>query len=535
MKQARLKIKGEKDFLIEDEMTSIGRASDNKISLAEDSNVSRYHAEIEIRNSSEFWLIELGSSNGTTVNGKPVETEFLLRDGDLIVLGGTSEIEFQLEEKAPEDDEKLFAANINSASTSASSPVGATSGDAAQITPEMTTVGGSGGVSASKMPLMLIVTGLACGLAVIFVAAAIIFSAGGFASTTGNGGGGGNCNAKAVITSPENGDTIDKETEISVEAENTDCIRRAVFLLDDQEIASAENAPYQATLDPKQFPELADGVNHSLKVVLEDTNGNRLAPLGGEVLLAFETAEIATPTQTPTGEETPVPTATPTTGKQPSLIEIQEMCKKLVKQFSGNFAYKFDQQFLQEVQKKTGEYAAAEGFFARADAYRDLINFEFHKENGLDASLPFLLAMSRSKFNAQQKNGADEGLWQLSNEFVASNGYKTPCEAESLSDAGQNCAAKTSSIYLKALVLKIFNGDAIYAVAAFGMSEQEASNWASTLPPNREDFWRIIREPRQREQAARFFAAGIVADNPQKFGMKKDKPISELYRNLIGN
>jgi hypothetical protein len=365
--------------------------------------------------------------------------------------------------------------------------------------------------------------GLACGLAVICVAGALLYSYGSAAAQ---------CDAKAVIISPENGDTINKETEITVDAENTDCVRRAVFLLDDAEIASADSAPYTATLDPKQFPALSDGGNHSLKVVLEDASGNLLAP--SEIILAFETATIATPTPTPSEEETPAPTVTPPTGKQPSLIDIQEMSKKLVKQFSGNFAYKFDQQFLQEVQKKTPEYAAAEGYFARAETFRDLINLEFHRGNGLDAPLGFLLAMSRSKFNPE-KQGTEEGLWRLSDEFVTANGYKTICQTESLSDSSQNCAAKTSSIYAKALVLKIFNGDAVYAAAAFGMSEQEASQWASSLPPAREDFWKVINSPKQREQVARFFAAGIVAENPQRFGMKKDKPISELYRNLMGN
>jgi pSer/pThr/pTyr-binding forkhead associated (FHA) protein len=86
--KATLKINGEKEFTIEDELITLGRASDNKISLADDSNVSRYHAEIENR-SGEFWLIELGSSNGTTVNGAPVETEIPLQSGDVILLGGS--------------------------------------------------------------------------------------------------------------------------------------------------------------------------------------------------------------------------------------------------------------------------------------------------------------------------------------------------------------------------------------------------------------------------------------------------------------
>jgi hypothetical protein len=508
MAKATLKINGEKDFTIADDVTSIGRASDNKLALADDSNVSRYHVEIENRDGC-FWLVELGSSNGTSVNGEPLETEIPLQDKDRILLGGTSEIEFFLAAEIPPEAEKSSAAapSINANLPNANAPSAPAAQDAEK---------------AAKMPVMLIVMGLACGLAVICVVGVLLYS---YSSSA-------QCEAKAVITSPENGDTINKETEITVEAENADCVARAVFLLDGAEIASADSAPYTATLDPKQFPALSDGGNHSLQVVLEDADGKRLAP--SEVFLAFETLATPTPTPTPSEEETPVPTLTPPTGKQTSLIDVQEMCKKLVKQFSGNFAYKFDQQFLQEVQKKTPEYAAAEGYSARAETYRDLINLEFHKENGLDAPLGFLLAMSRSKFKPQ-KQGTEEGLWRLSDEFVAGNGYKTICAAESLSDTAQNCAAKTSSIYAKALVLKIFNGDVVYAAAAFGMSEQEASQWAAGLPPAREDFWKIITSPKQREQVARFFAAGIVAENPQKFGMKKDKPISELYRNLIGN
>ena len=360
----------------------------------------------------DFRLIELGSSNGTTVNGDPLETNIPLQDGDVILLGGTSRIEFFLaEEKAEEAENPSInppSVNADLPSAKVNAPTAAPVAESAEKT--------------AKMPVMLIVMGLACGLAVVCVVGVLLYSLSSPAQ----------CDARAVITSPENGETINKETEITVDAQNTDCVSRAVFLLDGAEIASADSAPYAATLDPKQFPALADGGNHSLQVVFEDAAGKRLAP--SEVFLAFETLATPTPTPTPGEEETPVPTNTPPGGKQTSLIDVQEMCRKLVKQFSGNFAYKFDQQFLQEVQKKTPEYASAEGYSARAEAYRDLINLEFHKENGLDAPLGFLLAMSRSKFNPQ-KQGAEEGLWKLSDEFVTGNGYKTICPAESMSDA----------------------------------------------------------------------------------------------------
>jgi FOG: FHA domain len=516
MSKAFLKIGGE-EFPLEDDLITIGRASDNKISFAHDSNVSRYHAEIENR-AGEFWLIELGSSNGTTLNSVPVEGEILLQDGDHIILGGTSEIFFYTGKQKTEPKKENETAPADS--TAASNFLNDGGTPSLPVTPSASKTPGS------KISPMLIVTGLACGLAVIAIAAVVIFIFG-FGGETAS-----KCEAKAVITSPEMGDTISSETEIIVDAQNTDCVRRAVFLIDDAEIASSDSEPFSVTIDPKQFPEFADGANHSLKLVFEDENGNRIP--ASEVVLAFETAEIATPTPTPESDETPVPTSTPGQEKRASLIEIKKMFDALLKQFSGGVAYRTDEQFLQEIQKRTAEFATAEGFSARAEMYRDLINLEFHKENGLDAPVGFLLAMSRSQFNPQ-KQGANEGLWQLSDEFVTANGYKTACQTESLSDKSQNCAAKTAAIYTKALVVKIFNGDIIYAVAAFGMTEGEASAWASSLPANRENFWRIITNPNQREQVAKFFAAAIVAENPEKFGLKKDKPISALYRNLLGN
>ena len=63
---------------------SLGRSSDNDVSFSGDSNVSRYHAEIELLGD-ECWLIDLGSANGTTLNGRPVEARERLLNGDEIV------------------------------------------------------------------------------------------------------------------------------------------------------------------------------------------------------------------------------------------------------------------------------------------------------------------------------------------------------------------------------------------------------------------------------------------------------------------
>lgn len=59
----------------------------------DDTNVSREHAEIR-PDGDGFVLSDLGSTNGTTVNGDPV-TARRLEDGDRVMLGGTTSFEFR--------------------------------------------------------------------------------------------------------------------------------------------------------------------------------------------------------------------------------------------------------------------------------------------------------------------------------------------------------------------------------------------------------------------------------------------------------
>src|SRR5215831_17482365 len=72
---------------------SIGRAADNSIRI-DDENVARYHVAIE-EQSDGFWLSDLGSEQGTTVNGSSISSKWRLKDGDLVGLGGRSSLKFQ--------------------------------------------------------------------------------------------------------------------------------------------------------------------------------------------------------------------------------------------------------------------------------------------------------------------------------------------------------------------------------------------------------------------------------------------------------
>jgi pSer/pThr/pTyr-binding forkhead associated (FHA) protein len=67
---------------------SVGRNPAATLKLPYDESVSRRHAELEVRNG-EAVVRDLGSSNGTTINGVPVRTPMLLHAGDEVAFGRT--------------------------------------------------------------------------------------------------------------------------------------------------------------------------------------------------------------------------------------------------------------------------------------------------------------------------------------------------------------------------------------------------------------------------------------------------------------
>lgn len=504
--KAKLIIDFDKEVTISEGVTTIGRASDNIISFINDSNVSRYHAEIETRDD-EFWFVELGSSNGSKINGEIISGEKILQDGDVILLGGTSEIEFFIDKSSVESEksEEIIS------QTEFEKPQAKIPTQNSGLNPQ----------DSNKFPIVLAVTAIACGLAIVSIFAVIFY----LNMET-------SCKAEAKIVGIENGLTLTEPAQINLEFKGESCIKQAIFMLDGEPIA-IENPPFSTTIDPNNFGNLADGGTHILSVALVDEKGKQtLQP--SSISLFFETAQIvkkATPIVTPSVEPTdnPNPNPNPTIidDRKVSAADVVKMCNEINQQFSGKFVYKFDNQFIQRVQSKTTEFRS-ENYFSRALPYQNVINVSFVMDNQLDASLGYFLAMSRSQFK-NEKRGNNEGLWQMTSDFVSANGYGSVCENQNLSDKDQICAAKIAALYLKNIVVKIFEGDTVYGVAAFGMTEQEAFDFRSKLPAERTNFWQVLRNPKQQDEVVRFYAAAIVAENPQKFGLKRDKPIHELY------
>jgi hypothetical protein len=71
--------------LVDDDLVVVGRGADARIRFV-DSRVSRRHAQIECA-AGRHLVVDLGSTNGTSVNGVSV-TRHLLVDGDVVSAGG---------------------------------------------------------------------------------------------------------------------------------------------------------------------------------------------------------------------------------------------------------------------------------------------------------------------------------------------------------------------------------------------------------------------------------------------------------------
>ena len=76
----------------------IGRAADNSLVL-DDDMASAHHARLSFQDG-QWWLEDLGSRNGTAVNGIPLEGPLVVTFGDQIAFG---RVEFRMEAPVVED------------------------------------------------------------------------------------------------------------------------------------------------------------------------------------------------------------------------------------------------------------------------------------------------------------------------------------------------------------------------------------------------------------------------------------------------
>jgi pSer/pThr/pTyr-binding forkhead associated (FHA) protein len=424
-------------------VASIGRAAGNAVCLKDDSSVSRYHAVIADRGDG-FWLTDLGTRNGTTVNNDPVASEKQLNDGDLICVGGGSTIEFCW----PVTDEKEAEESPGS-SAAAPTPVSVEESPARQKSPaDEDSAAPADKQSSSETTrepssgrTLGIVVGLVGGLAVTTLLVGILFATG---------------IVGAQKSRPANSSI--SETRPTV---------------DD---------PPEPTPEP------------TATVEVKDVSG---------------------------GEAAPTPNATPNNGTESLVAAAQVLAAKISPK-----NYNIDPAFAALIGSYVEEYRRAPGYYGRARKYRDAIDKEFVNTQGLPPLFGYVMAMSRSKF--EEGNG---GIWQLpaplvKGEVAGVEGPDTP--------AG---STKVAASYMRGL-WDIFGREGfMYAVACYGMTADQAGEVQQQLElkdPSGEaryDFWRMknagVVKGDQVERVARFFAAGIVAERPQQFGLK-EQPLSTL-------
>jgi pSer/pThr/pTyr-binding forkhead associated (FHA) protein len=73
--------------------TTIGRSGENTIALDGDEFASGRHARVESARDG-VWIIDLGSTNGTFVNGERIDGRRRLHEGDVVQVGDT-ELRFE--------------------------------------------------------------------------------------------------------------------------------------------------------------------------------------------------------------------------------------------------------------------------------------------------------------------------------------------------------------------------------------------------------------------------------------------------------
>jgi anti-anti-sigma factor len=77
-----------REYAIPPDGLLIGRRADAGVPL-DDAEVSRRHAEVRFREGTYF-VADLGSSNGTLLNGQPIQGEAVLTEGDVVQVGSAT-------------------------------------------------------------------------------------------------------------------------------------------------------------------------------------------------------------------------------------------------------------------------------------------------------------------------------------------------------------------------------------------------------------------------------------------------------------
>ncbi|MCI0336645.1 MAG: FHA domain-containing protein [Acidobacteria bacterium] len=476
---------------------SIGRASDNTICLT-DETVSRYHAIIEER-AGRFWVNDLGSVHGTTVNGIPIRSAYELQDGDVISIGGAVSWRFITDhQEVPENKTPDLAPDVLIGDEP---PVSRTT---IQGAPSPSPIGTPGDGQDDRLSIVHIGVAVAVGIIVFGIIGATLF-------WDKIREGRGDCGS-ARIVNPPSGAIISEAVTVRIRPDNPECIRSVSYKIDGHEFANSSPGSFETTLDPAKIrailPYLSDG-EHRLSIVVENESG-----------VVKEIAESISLTLDLPDEDGEI-----------GLDKIRSMVETLTTEITSlGGALEFEEEFLQRIRQATGEFRA--DVIPEAEAHRLEIRKAFN-DAGINYILGFILAGSRSRFKDDQAMsgcGVDPnsvGILKVPHTVIAQ--YSQSNSKDS------TAAVEVGARHLKGLMDSFGETeDFIYAVACFGKPAARAGGITQlTSPHERRNFWKLVKKnlitSDEANRVVCFFAAGIVAENPDKFGLNT-KSLREVYR-----
>lgn len=453
--------------------------------------MAAYHVVIEER-AGRFWLRDLGSPEGTVINGEAVTMERPLADGDRIVLGGASEIEVRLvAEPRPSVEPSGKSSGALPAPTSGTTNPTATTANRpppAEAAP-------------AKLQLKLIAAGIFGGMGLTAVIAALLLRPA--------------CDTKIAIVSPHSGDTIRGPVPVLVRAEKSGCIKRVIYRLGGGWMESATTPPYQVWLDPaqltKQFSDLA-GREHELSATVEDAQGRVQQSVSIKLKFA---------------------------GHRPSPEQLGEPLQKFAQTIAAG-RYIFEPGFIEAIALRASTYPQ-EVIDAGVSHLRPICDaFSTH---GLPPQLGLVLAMSRSRFISEPSASFDAGaaepevtFWRLPLRLAKQE--LTSNESEDQLKSPKR-AVQVGAAYTKELWAEIAEDqtDFVYLVAWYGLPPEQVREHLTRLhavPGERRNFWKMkaqaepLLPPQASDRVVEFFAAGLVAFSSEHFQLRSRPQFSVI-------
>lgn len=445
--------------------TSVGRAPDNTICIDED-GVSRYHAIIEER-ADGHWLYDLGSRNGTAVNGRKIAGDCRLTDGDVITIGGGSSILFQQTQpdwKAqPDWTDDSFAPENSVAPVSQG-----VAANQANRAPLRRHGAHSGRSSANAHRSFLSWPYLAAsGLLIILGAGvAIKFFVGG-------------C-GKLDVTGIQAGAMIQRSVSVSLSAERPKCIERVIYEIDGVEIERSRLYPFTVSIDPARAG--ASG-EHELTVRVVAESGSSPSPLR----IPFKVG--CAPPQTD---------------------QLNARMRAVAAKTGMNAIADFDQAFVSDVAGRVCEFREVA---SRAPDNADQIENIFNSF-GLSGKMGVILFMTQRSFADAPGAGGAFDEWRMPEQELRDHNHIRADEGHDQINKPER-AAQIAAAYSKDLRDTALLGlDPAYIIASFGLKYDDAYRFGRSARPFRDQpmggFYQLRNSlPECNERVIRFFAIGI--------------------------